>query len=882
MEYGKLFDEVRAVSFYMPFPGSSNYLRLLLIHIIVMCGISICFNAAMAQVDASGSLDSTGTDPKTTSVKAAKGSLDKPINYNATDSIIFKIKENKVYLFRDAEIHYGDIHLSAYYIEVDLSKKEIFATGGRDSSGNYTYLPVLKDGDESYTADSMRYNSESKKGRVYGLKLVQEEAYIHLSKVLKQPDGSFVGQKGKITTCNEDHPHFYFNASKIKVIPNNKVYFGGANLVVEDVPTPLAVPFGIAPIKKGRRNGILFPGYGYNQANKSFYLQNLGYYRGLGPYADLTLTTDAYLNGDLRLGASSNIVKRYKYRSNLGFNISRFGNGAELTSPQFRHNVDFGIRGNFAFDPKYIPGTVLNGDINIQTGNFNRLNSRSITSLAQNQFNSGINYQRNFLANRINLSAAARHSQNTADRSFRLEMPSVSLGVPSLTPFAASSAPKVLKQMRMSYNMNFNNILNTKDSILFSQRGWDEFKNLQNGISHSLPINTNFKMFNGILNFSPSFNYSETWYFKSTRQFLLNDTGELQKVDSAGFYRLNHWSVATGMNTNIYGTFTDLKMGKLRAIRHTISPNITFGYNPEISPEKKGWIRSFKDTSRADSIVKYNVFEKGIFGASGRSESGYIGFGINNNLQAKRVASVDSAGKEKLTPVNLIDVLSINGSYNFLADSFQWSDIRAGLNTVLFKLVNISMGANFSPYAVNDKKQRIRDFAWKKDRELLHFKNFNTSINTSINPETFGVKKPSKSEDSSNEDDPEMRDIRNHPENYINFNIPWSLSVNYIVEINNDALLKTDRLSTHRFAFSGDISITPEWKIGYTTGYDFVRKEITPSQFNVSRNLHCWQIDFQWIPSGYGKQWIFTLRPKAGLLQDLKLNKRTFSNPAFI
>lgn len=845
--------------------------------LLMVCS-AFCYNPLLAQisVDTSAKKDSleVGLMPP------KKGSLDKPIDYSASDSILFDIKKNKVYLYRDAELLYGDIHLTAYYIEVDLNKKEIYATGGPDSSGKYSFLPLLKDGDDQYTADSMRYNSESKKGRVYGLRLVQDEVYIHLSKVLKLPDGSFAGQSGKITTCNEDHPHFYFNASKIKVVPNNKVLFGPANLIVEDIPTPLAVPFGIAPIKKGRRNGILFPGYGYNQNNKTFFLQNLGYYRGLGKNADITISTDAYLNGDLRLGINTNYVKRYKFRSNLGLNASRFGNGEEITNPLYAKTLDFSIRGGFGFDSKLLPGTILNGDINIQTGNYNKLNSRSITNLAQNQFNSSINFSRNFFRNKLNLSTAARHSQNTADRSFKLELPSLSLGLPSITPFAETRTPKIMKQLRLSYNLNYNNILNTKDSILFSSKGRDEFKKMQTGMTHSLPINTNFKMFKGILNISPSFNYNETWYFKSGRQSLFNDTGELQYSEEVGFNRLSRWGFNTGISTNIYGTFTDLKIGKLRAIRHTIIPTFSVGYNPEISPEKKGWTRTYRD-EKNDTNIRYNIFDRSIYGAYNQSENGFVGFGINNNLQAKKAGSLDSTGKEKLEKVNLIDGLSIGGSYNMLADSFNWSNINAGMNTVLMKIVNINMDASFSPYGVNAQKKRVNEYAWKYNRELLHFQSFRTSINTKISPETFKKTKSKNTNATAEDDDQELKDIHANPENYYNFNIPWTLAFNYIFEIDNNAIIKKDRLSTNRVAVSGEFSITPEWKIGYTSGYDMKRKEITSSQFTVTRNLHCWQIDFMWIPSGYGKQWVFTLRPKSGLLQDLKLNKRTLSNPAF-
>lgn len=809
--------------------------------------------------------------------------LDKPIDYKATDSIIFLIKKNKVYLYKNAEILYGTMNLHAYFIEVDLTKKEIFATGGIDSTGKYNFLPVLKDGDDTYTADSMRYNSKTKKGRVYGLRLVQDEAYIHLDRVLKQSDGSFVGTDGKITTCNEDHPHFYFNARRVKVVtkPKNKVFFGPTNLVVEDVPTPLFVPFGLAPVNKGRRNGILFPNPGFNPGNQTFFLQNLGYYTGLGPYADLTISSDAYFNGDLRLGVASNILKRYKYNANFSVNASWFGNGSEITSPTFERKLDFNLRGGFGFDSKFLPGTTLNGNVNIQTGNFNKLNSRSINSFAQNQFNSGINYGRNFFKNRLNFSASARHSQNTADKSFRLEMPSISMGVPSITPFGKMTRDiQILKQTRLSYNFTYNNVLNTSDTLLFKEGGRAELKKIQSGMAHSLPISTNFKLFKGILNFSPSFNYNENWYFKSKIQSA-DTAGKTLYKDSGGFFRMSRWGVSTSMNTNIYGTLKNLKIGKLRALRHIITPSVSVGYNPEINPDKMGITRTYINHTLTDSVVKYNLYD-GIYTPFSQQKSAYLGFGINNNLQAKRAGSLDSNGKEKLDPpVNIIDGFRINGSYNFLADSMNWSSLRFDFNTMLLKLFNIHMDASYSLYGLNDKRKLIKEYAWQTDHQLLTYQNFNATLNTRLSPETFKKKKAEPDKHLSKEEEQELKDIQKTQENYIDFKLPWSVALNYYFTYDNLALNPKDRVSAQRVSVSGDFNITPEWKIGYSTGYDFKHKEIASSEFRISRNLHCWQLEFHWIPSGIAQRWTFTLRPKSGLLQDLKLNKKNSSNPAY-
>jgi len=872
---GKVFDEFRGIQL-MCNHAKANLYKLSLWKV---CFLLITTVVLLSTERLSGQV-SNPADTLKRSIATPKSDLDNPIVYKSADSIWFNIRKNKVYLYKNASIEYGDMNLSAHFIEIDLTKKEIFAKGGPDSAGKYSDLPILKDGSDNYKADSIRYNSKSKKGRVYGLRLTQDEAVIHLNKVMKQDDGSFIGQSGKITTCNEDHPHFYFNASRIKVIPNNKALFGAANLVVEDVPTPLAVPFGIAPLKKGQRNGILFPGYGYNQFNKSFYLQNFGYYLGLGEHADLTLTTDAYLNGDLRFGVSSNMIKRYRYRSNFGLGASWFGNGTERSNPAFKRNLDLSIRGNFGFDPKYLPGISLNGDINIQTGNFNRLNSRDINTISNQQFQSSVNFGKTFFQNKVNFTAAARHSQNTANRDFRLELPSINLGVSSLTLFARknSSGNRWYEQLRLSYNMQFNNVINTKDTILFSRDYKKALEKTQTGISHSLPINTNIKLLKGIVNMSPSFNYRETWYLKATDQFM-DDTGKIQTKEENGFFRINNWDFNTGFTTNIYGTFQRTNAKKIKAIRHTITPTISMGYQPTISAALRGWERNYTDT--AGKLVRYNRFEKGIYGGGqSQSESGYVGIGVNNNLQGKKVVSTDSNGKEKLEKFNLIDQLSFNTRYNLAASKFKWNDVSANFNTTLKKNINITARSAFSLYQKDSLLKNVQPLLYEDKKTPLRMRSASMSISTRFGPEMFR-KKPENTaiQNKENGEDQEKKDIVNRPDEYFHFDIPWNIALTYVFDYNAEAKTTSLRVGSNRINISGDLSITPEWKIGYTTGYDLHNKEIASSQFTVSRNLHCWQIDFNWVPSGFAKQWTFSIRPKSGMLQDMKLNKRAFFNP---
>jgi hypothetical protein len=426
--------------------------------------------------------------------------------------------------------------------------------------------------------------------------------------------------------------------------------------------------------------------------------------------------------------------------------------------------------------------------------------------------------------------------------------------------------------------MQFSNVINTKDSILFSRDYKKALQKTQSGISHSLPINTNIKLLKGIVNMSPSFNYRETWYLKATDQFM-DDTGAIQTREENGFFRLNNWDFNTGFTTNIYGTFQRTNAKKIKAIRHTITPTISMGYQPKINVALRGWESSYTDT--AGKQVRYNRFEKGIFGGGqSQSESGYVGIGVNNNLQGKKVVSTDSNGKEKLEKFNLIDQLSFNTRYNLAATKFKWSDVSANFNTTLRKNINITARSAFSLYQKDSLLKNVQRFLYEDKKTPLRMRNAGMSISTRFGPEMF-KKKPENTtvKTKENGEDQEKKDIMSRPDEYFHFDIPWNVALTYVFDYNAEAKSKFQRVGSNRINISGDLSITPEWKIGYTTGYDLHNKEIASSQFTVSRNLHCWQIDFNWVPSGFAKQWTFSIRPKSGMLQDMKLNKRAFFNP---
>ncbi len=822
-------------------------------------------------------IDSTKINP------TKKSGLTEIIEFEASDSMVMDFNTKQAYLYNTAKINTSETELESYFVQIDLKTKELFAKGSIDTNNNYVNRPILADKGERFTADSMRYNSTSGKGRVYGLRMKQDQAHIHLGAVLKLKDGSFTGNNGKITTCDADEPHFYLNASTVKVIPNNKSLFGPANLVIQGIPTPVALPFGLAPLKKGQRDGILFPSLGFNAANSSFYLQNFGYYIGLGQFSDLQINSDAYLNGDFRLGVNTQYYKRYKFRGTLALQFSRFSNGAEETSPDFGYSKDFSIRSQFSMDPKNIPGIRLSGNINIVTSGFNQRNSRDINSLSNNQFTSSINFGKSFFNNKLNLSMAARHTQNTSNGDFRLDLPAINVGISSLTPFASKTGSnnKWYQQIRLSYSGNWDNKINTKDTIIFSERYKEAFDDFASGLRHNIPISTNIKLFNGILNLSPSINYRENWHLKGQKKEYDVNTNSVITKDTTGFFRQYAYSFSTSFKTQIYGTFTNLNWGRIEALRHTVTPTINLSYSPEINPLEKDWNRTYIDG--AGKLIEYSLFSSSPVGNLVQNKSGFLTYGLNNNIQGKRKPLNDTTGKQKSEKFNIIDQLNLSGNYNIYADSLNFSDVRASFNTVLFKVLRINSSATYSPYYRDASGRTLNEFYFNRNDGLLRFRNANLNLNARLSPDMFREKKnDNKPTKKLIEEESEFYQINQNKESYYDFNIPWSLNLAYMVNYNNESALADNKISTNQITFSGDISITKGWKIAFQSGYDLRSKMVAGSQFSVVRNLHCWQLEFSWVPTGYGKQWIFTLRPVSRLLQDLKLNKRVYSNPALM
>lgn len=833
--------------------------------------------------------DSSFLDSQKT-FRISKDAIEETIDYSAEDSCIFDIQLKKAFLYGNAAVKYEGMDLKANYIVVDFNKKELFAKGSLDSNGRYVGKPLFNDGERETQADTMIYNFNTKRGRTYGITMKEDDGYIICNKVFRDDDKSIYSDEGKYTTCNRtDHPHFYLKARNLKIIPNKKIIFGPANLVIEDIPTPLFLPFGMFPTKKGKRSGLIPFEYGAS-GNFGPFIRNIGYHLAISEKFDQSFTGDIYFRGSWRIASNSRYYTRYKYNGSLRIEASKYIN-AEREDPNYKqkNTRPFSITWQHNKDAKAKPGSSFSANVNIQKSNSALFNAQNASTIVTNEFGSSVSYSKALLNNKLNLTAGFIHRQNTQSKDFSVSLPNITLNMQRITPFSKPDAfgkYKWYKDFGVSYQLEFENRIDTKDSLFFSGKHIEEvfpfFKinspvvlnqkdKFRVGILHSIPITLgSYKFLKNKFSFTPTINYREYWYLKTIRK---EWNPSLKKVDTFynnNFERASDYSAAANIGTQVFGTF-QVESKKIKAIRHTIQPNVGFSYRPDYGLARYGYYDSVQtDTNpnRRQSI--YSKFDEGIKGKPSRGASGLLNFSIGNNLQAKVLKKTDSTAKYE--NVTWLENLNMTGSYNFLADSQKLSLISFSAFTKLFNQLSLQASATLNPYTKNGLVY-IDQLEILKSGRVGTWTNGQVSLTTGLNADMF---RPVKSKDTSGlikseEDKQELNQMFLYPNGYIDFSMPWTLNINYSY---NYSRLNYKTNHIHTFSFNGDVNITPKWKIGCNSGYDFQQKRIAYTQFEVSRLLHCWAMTFSWIPDGFRKSFTFSLRANSSVLQSLKVDKK--------
>ena len=869
--------------------------------------------------------------PSDTTTKAAvkktvgsTSGIEAEIVYKSNDSIVL-LANGTAFLHGGTEITYQTIKLEADYVRVKIDSSLVFAKGTKAEDGTMTGEPVFSEGESSYNSRELSYNLKSRKGYIRHVVTQEGEGYIISERTKKMDDNTLCMAGGKYTTCdNHDHPHFYLDISKGKVKPGEYIVTGPANLVVADVPLPVALPFGFFPFTNEYSSGVLMPSF-TDELSRGFGLSNGGYYFALSDYMDLEFTGEIYTKGTWAATATTNYIKKYKYRGSFNFSYREDVTG-EKGLPDYSKANNLSIRWSHSQDAKANPNFTFSSSVNFATSGYNRSN---INTYHRPEINSektkssSVSFTKRF-ANipSLNLSGSVLINQRTKDSTINLSLPNINVSYSRFYPFRRKNAvgdERWYEKISMSYSGAFANSIDTKENKLLSSsftRDW------RNGMRHSLPVSATFNLFKYI-NISPTFNYNERWYFKAidkswnaTTQRELNDTTD-------GFYRVYDFNVGISASTKFYMFYIPLRSlfgDKVDRIRHVITPSVGFSYNPDFGDSRWGYYKTYTRETRSslnpDNVnrteVEYSRFAGSLYGTPGKGKSGSVNFSLGNNVEMKLKNEKDTTGKEPFRKISLIDNFNIGGSYNLAADSMRWSNFSAGLRIKLTKSYALSLSTSFDPYmfALNSNGQpvRVNQLRWNNGR-FPRFMGTSTSYSYTLSNETFNKlfgrdKKDTKKEGASapagnqsaensglkppdnsmtgNQEGGSATNAEVGDDGYVKVSLPWSFSINYSVRYGDSNVFDADKLEfqrefTHNLSFNGNISLTNNWKINGNSTYDFRLKQFTYTSISVNRSLHCWSMTASIVPFGMFKSYNFHIGVNSSMLADLKYDKRSDS-----
>lgn len=842
----------------------------------------------------------------------SKSSLKMPAFSAARDSIKedFSDGQRKIFYYGDVKVKYEDMELSAEYMEYDMNTGVVFAKGVLDTlSGEWKGRPVMKQGKKTYNMEEVKYNFNSRKARITNMLTHEEDAILHGQNIKMMEDNSINMTSGRYTVCNHEDPHYYLHLTSAKIVNGDngkkKTIFGPAYLVVEDVKLPfVGLPFGFIPKRPERATGILMPSFGEEEA-RGFYFRDLGMYFVFGDYFDLSVTGDYYTLGSWAIDVNSRYKVNYKFNGNFSFNYSNDQTG-EKGMPDFNQRTNFGLKWSHTQDSKAHPGQTFSASINFSSPSNNRYNARGLEEALQNQISSSVSFSKR-LGDKVNLSVNALHSQNSRDSSYSFTLPNISLSMSTIYPFKQKQRvgkEKFYEKFSIGYNMSLQNKIAFKASEFeMSPKFFGKFKN---GMSHNFSIGLpNFQLFNYI-NVNPGVSYSQNWFFQKREQKYNPETDKVEQVEAGQFNTLGitqNYSFSLSASTRLYGMFNFGKSGKLQAIRHVISPSISLSASPEKGTYANGYrTLNYTDKNGVEKEYQYNIYAGQLNSPPGKGRSATASLSIGNNIEAKVRDYADTTGTGT-KKIKLIDQLTINTSYNFLADSLRMSNVNMSMSTSLFDKVRISASASFIPYAMDNQGRTIKKFAVTMGQGLLRFNSLNASASYSISGKgtikgNDGSKDTSSSAAASSSSKVSAAEYYQrryyHPVTgefipdgwlyYTNPNVPWSLNFNasFSLRKQNTYDKKTETLVSKNVInatmnASGNVKLTPRLSLNASTGFDFVAKKLTSTQISATYDLHCFNIAVSWIPVGTYKSYSFKIAANAAALSDLLKFKKSSS-----
>ncbi len=838
-----------------------------------------------------------------------KDAIDAPVFYECTDSMVWS-RTGNAYLYGAGKVRYDKIELTADVIKLNMDSSVVHATGSIDTTGMSVGLPIFMDGGTPYESDKMSYNFKTKKGFINNVYTQQGDGFIMGGKAKKDSAGIFYSQDGKYTTCDAEHPHFYVRLTRAKVRPKKDVVSGPLYLVVEDVPLPLALPFGYFPFTSSYSSGIIMPTFG-DETERGFYIRDGGYYFAISDKVDLRLTGEIFTKGSWGLGAASTYAVRYKYSGSVDFSYLVTKNG-EKGLPDYTVGKNFRLQWSHRQDPKVHPNSNFSASVNFATASYERSNLSSLYNPvlnSQSMRTSSVSYSYTFPNIGLSLSTTMNVAQNMQDSTLSLTLPNLSVSLSKKYPFKRKKRAgdeRWYEKISLSYSGQMSNSISTKeDKVLKSNL----VKDWRNGFKHNIPVSATFQLF-GFLNITPSFNYTERWYFKKINQEWDYATNSVAKDTVYGFNRVYNYNLSISANTTLYGFYQPagfLKNSRVHTVRHVFKPSISFSYAPDFGAEHYGYYDTYvyTDENGEARTVEYSPYQGSLYGIPSRGKTGSISFSVSNNVEMKWRTKNDSLKK-----ISIIDELGASLSYNLAAKTKPWSNLSTRLRLKLTKNYTFSFNATWATYAYafNDRGQVIVGdrTEWSYGR-FGRFQGMSQNLSYTFNNKTFAKIKQwfqgsDEDEEAENQDSNDgtieeevskgnslkesktkkAKDATVDNDGYMPFKFPWNLTISYgIMMAENTAAkinVKTMRYPykfTQNMNISGNIGISDNWRITFTSGYNFQFKKLTTTTMNISRDLHCFEMSCGIVLSPY-TSFNFSFRATSQMLADaLKWDKRS-------
>lgn len=849
-------------------------------------------------------------------VRKSKSALEEPVSYSAKDSITFDYTNSRAHLFGGSQVNYQNLQLTADDISLSLDSSLVHASGRPDSTGAIQGKPLFKQGEDEYEPDRISYNFKTRKAFISNVYTQEGEGFMQSREGKRDSSGVMYVQNGKYTTCDAEHPHFYVSLTRAKMHPGKNVIFGPAYLVVEDVPLPLAIPYGFFPFSSSYKSGFIMPTYG-DETTRGFYLRDGGYYFAINDKVDLKVLGEFYTKGSWGLSAQTNYKKRYRFGGNFYFSYQNTKEG-EKNMPDYSVSKSFKLTWSHRQDAKANPTQSFSASVNFATSSYERNNLTSMynpESYTQSTRTSSVSYSKSFSKVGLTLSGTFNLSQNMRDSSISVTLPTLSISQSRFNPFKrkkAAGKERWYEKIAMSYTGTLANSINTKEDKLFHS---SLVKDWRNGMRHQVPISASFSVLNYI-NVTPSFTFTDRMYTHKVMQGWDTERQDVQRDTVYGFYNVYNYNMSISANTKLYGMYRPMPWfggKKIAAIRHVFTPTVSFSYAPDFSQSRFGFYDSYVKTDANGNVstVRYSPFSGMMYGTVGQGMTGSVTMDVANNIEMKVRTDKDSTGYRK---ISLIDELGGSLSYNMAAKRRPWSDLNLRARIKLTKKYTYSMNAVFATYAY-EKDENGRVYVgdhteWSRGR-FGRFQGTAQNISYSISNETFrklfGKKHSTTTSDDEldeeldeeEETDPTMQNVdpdrkkgktgANQESNgdvdedgYLKFSLPWSINIGYGVTIRentqgrfNDKRMRYPYKLSHTLNFSGNIRISEGWNINFSSGYDFNMHKLSMTTASLSRDLHCFQMSCSMVISPY-TSYNFTFACKAGTLADaLKWKKQS-------